>query len=192
MQLPIIVSWHVGAGLIVDPSDFPRFAKLNTTAVLSLQWGKPAADTVDMLKPYMGPTRYDLVEPQSLLQDAGARIAYGSDWPVDALNQWFALKVGVTRTAAPDAGPEYADALGRHPGLSRESVLRAITTNSSYTLRQEAATGSLEVGKMADFIVLDRNFIQIPAEEIAEIKVLLTVVGGRVVYDADSEKQTSE
>jgi predicted amidohydrolase YtcJ len=48
---------------IVDPADFPRFAKLNTTAVLSLQWGKPAADTVGMLKPYMGPKRYELVEP---------------------------------------------------------------------------------------------------------------------------------
>jgi hypothetical protein len=64
-------------------------------------------------------------------------------------------------------------------------VLRAITMNSSYELHQDEATGSLEVGKFADLIVLDRNVLKIPAEEIAEVKVLQTVVGGRVVYQAD-------
>jgi predicted amidohydrolase YtcJ len=64
-------------------------------------------------------------------------------------------------------------------------VLRAITLNSSYELHQEQATGSLEVGKFADLIVLDRNALKIPAEEIAQVKVLQTVVGGRTVYEAD-------
>jgi predicted amidohydrolase YtcJ len=101
---------------------------------------------------------------------------------VDPLNEWFALKVGVTRTNAPEAGPRYAGRLGDDPGLSRETVVRAITINSSYELHQEALTGSIEVGKLADFIVLDRNLFKIPAEDIAGIKVLLTVVGGGVVY----------
>ncbi len=167
---------------LVDPADFARFAELDTSAVLSFQWAKPAPDTVAALKPYLGPVRHDLVEPQSLLLDAGARIAYGSDWPVDPLDEWFALKVGVTRTAAPDAGAEFAGKLGPHPGMPRAAVLRAITMNSSYTLRQESRTGSLEVGKLADMIVLDRNFFQIPAEDIANIKVLQTMVGGKIVY----------
>jgi predicted amidohydrolase YtcJ len=170
---------------IVDPADYPRFAKLDVTPVLSFQWGKPAPDTVGALKDYMGPARYALVEPHVQLLDAGARIAYGSDWPVDPLDEWFALKVGVTRTAAPDAGKEYAGRLGTQPGMPRAAALRAITLNAAYTLRQEMLTGSLEVGKLADMIVLDRNFFTIPAEDIANIKVLQTVVGGKIVYQAE-------
>ncbi|MGV7210839.1 amidohydrolase [Oxalobacteraceae bacterium A2-2] len=167
---------------MVDPADFPRFAQLDVTPVLSFQWAKPAPDTVPMLKPYIGERRFELVEPQALLLNAGARIAYGSDWPVDPLDEWFALKVGVTRTAAPSAGPEFAGRLTSQPGLPRAAALRAITLNAAYTLRQERDTGSLEVGKLADLIVLDRNFFQIPEEDIANIKVLQTVVGGKTVY----------
>jgi predicted amidohydrolase YtcJ len=57
--------------------------------------------------------------------------------------------------------------------------------NSSYELHQERETGSLEAGKLADLIVLDRHFLDIPAEQIADIKVLQTVVGGRVEYQSD-------
>ena len=169
---------------IVHPDDYPRFAALDVTPVLSFQWAKPAADTVGALKDYMGPQRYAIVEPQALLLNAGARIAYGSDWPVDPLDEWFALKVGVTRTAAPDAGKEYAGKLTSQPGMPRAEVLRAITLNAAYTLRQEKDSGSLEVGKLADLIVLDRNFFTIPAEDIANIKVLQTVVGGKIVYQS--------
>lgn len=167
---------------IVDPADFPRFAKLDAIPVLSMQWEKPAPDTVDGAREYLGPVRYKYMEPASFLADQGARIAYGSDWPVDELNEWFALKVGVTRTNAPDAGPNFAGRLSDDTGLSRKAVLRAITMNGSYELHQDEKTGSLEVGKLADFIVIDRNFFAIPAEQIADIKVLLTVVGGRIVY----------
>jgi predicted amidohydrolase YtcJ len=104
---------------------------------------------------------------------------------VDPLDEWFALKVGVTRTNAPQPDHKYAGRLSDDKGLSRNEVLRAITMNSSYELHQEGETGSLEVGKLADLIVLDRNFFDIPAEQIADIKVLQTVVGGRVVYQSD-------
>lgn len=169
---------------IVAPADYSRFARLDVTPVLSFQWAKPAPDTVGALKDYMGPARYATVEPQALLLNAGARVAYGSDWPVDQLNVWFALKVGVTRTSAPDAGKEYAGRLTSQPGMPRAAVLRAITMNAAYTLRQETTTGSLQAGKLADLIVLDRNFFTIPDEDIANIKVLQTVVGGKIVYQA--------
>jgi len=167
---------------IVDPAEYPRFGKLNAIPVLSFQWEKPAADTIDGERDYLGPARFRILEPAGLLAKAGARIAFGSDWPVDPLNQWFALKVAVTRTAAPGADKKYAGRLGKDPGLTRRQAIRAITINSSYQLHQEAETGSLEVGKLADLIVLDRNFFKIPAEEIANIQVLQTVVGGKVVY----------
>jgi predicted amidohydrolase YtcJ len=172
---------------IVHPSDFPRFAQLDVTPVLSLQWGKPASDTIEGAQDYLGPERFKYMEPQGFLDAAGARVAYGSDWPVDPLAEWFGLKVGITRSNAPDAAPHYSGRLSDDPGLSRETAIRAITINSSYALHQEAETGSLEVGKLADLIVLDRNLFEIPAEEIADIRVLLTVVGGAAVYQSDEE-----
>jgi predicted amidohydrolase YtcJ len=169
---------------IVDPADFKRYAQLDAIPVLSFQWEKAAPDTVDGARDYLGPARYRYMEPAAFLSDAHARIAYGSDWPVDALNEWFALKVGVTRTNAPDAETQYHGRLSEDRGLSRQTVLRAITVNAAYELHQDDRTGSLETGKLADFIVLDRNFLDIPPEQIADIRVLQTVVGGRVVYEA--------
>jgi predicted amidohydrolase YtcJ len=125
-----------------------------------------------------------ILEPAQLLAAAGARIAFGSDWPVDKLDEWFALKVGVTRTNAPSAPHEYSGRLGEDPGLSRLAVLRAATIDAAYELHEDEATGSIEVDKFADFIMLDRNPLEVPAEEIAKIQVLETLVGGNIVYEA--------
>jgi predicted amidohydrolase YtcJ len=174
---------------IVDPADFARYQQVNVIPVLSFQWEKQAPDTMEGAREYLGQARFKYMEPAGFLAAAGARIAYGSDWPVDPLDEWFALKVGVTRTNAPQPGHQYAGRLSEDPGLTRHEALRAITMNASYELHQEQATGSLEVGKLADLIVLDRNFFEIPAVEIADIKVLQTVVGGRVVFQSDKFAQ---
>jgi predicted amidohydrolase YtcJ len=174
---------------IVDPADFPRYQQLNVNPVLSFQWEKQAPDTMEGAREYLGPARFKYLEPAGFLAAAGARIAYGSDWPVDPLDEWFALKVGVTRTNAPQPDHQYAGRLSEDKGLSRPEVLRAITMNAAYELHQDQSIGSLEVGKLADLIVLDRNFFDIPAVEIAAIKVLQTVVGGRVVFQSDKFAQ---
>jgi len=169
---------------IVDPADFPRYQQLDAIPVLSFQWEKPAPDTIDGAQDYLGAERFKYSEPAGYLAAAGARIAYGSDWPVDRLNEWFAIKVGVTRENDPAAGAKYAGRLGSDAGLTLPAALRAITANSSYELHAEHDVGSLEVGKFADFIVLDRNVFKIPAQQVAGVKVLLTVVGGQAVYGA--------
>jgi predicted amidohydrolase YtcJ len=171
---------------IVDPVDFSRFKQLNVIPVLSFQWEKAAPDTVENLEQYLGPVRYRLVEPAGFLADAGARIAYGSDWPVDPLDEWLALKVGITRSGVATATAQHPARLGQDTGLSRRQVLRAITLNAAYELHQDAQTGSLEPGKLADLIVLDRNVLEVPVELIAGTKVVQTMVGGRVVYSADN------
>lgn len=168
----------------VDPADYPRYARLEAIPVLSLQWGKPAADTVDGAKDTLGPVRWPRIEPSGALARAGARIAFGSDWPVDPLDEWYALAVGVTRRAGPAADGQYAGRLGTDPGLSRVEVLRAITINAAYQLHEETRLGSLEPGKFADFVVLDRNVLTVPPADIAATRVVATVVGGNAVYDA--------
>ncbi len=168
---------------IVGPTDFSRFKALGAIPVLSMQWQKRGGDTVGLTN-YFGPERMKILEPGGLLAGAGARIAFGSDWPVDELDEWFALKVGVTRENAPNAPPEYHGRLGEDPGLSREAVLRAATIDAAYELHEDDVTGSVEVGKFADLIVLDRNPLKVPADDIANVRVLETVVGGRTVYEA--------
>jgi len=170
---------------IVSPADFPRFKALNTLPVLSFQWEKRAGDTVGLTN-YFGPERMKILEPAGYLANAGARIVFGSDWPVDQLDEWLAFKVGVTRTDIPTAPADFRKRLGDDPGLSRETVLRAATIDAAYELHEDDVTGSLEVGKLADLTVIDRNPLKIAEDDIANVKVLETVVGGRTVYQAAS------
>jgi predicted amidohydrolase YtcJ len=168
---------------IVSTADLARFHELGAIPVLSFQWGKPGGDTLGLIH-YFGPERMKVLEPAGLLAQAGARVAFGSDWPVDKLDEWFALKVAVTRTNAPDAAPEYRGRLGDDPGLSPTAALRAATIDAAYELHEDDVTGSLEVGKFADLIVLDQNPLKVSPEEIANTHVLETMVGGKMVYQS--------
>jgi predicted amidohydrolase YtcJ len=167
---------------MVDPADYKRFHKLNVIPAMSFQWAKPGPDSIDAQKDYIGPERFSRVEPEGSLFAAKAPIAYGSDWPVDTLNEWFALQVGITRENP--AGGKYAGRFNDQKGLPRRFALRSITMNSAYELHQDRRTGSLQRGKYADLIVLDRNFLRIPKTQIMNTKVLLTMVGGKAVYGA--------
>jgi hypothetical protein len=171
---------------LVDVQDLPRFAALNVIPVMSFQWAKPGPDSIDAARDYLGAARFAHMEPEGSLNAAHARIAYGSDWPVDRLNEWFALKVGVTRTGDPELGIKYQGQLNQDAVLPRATALRAITMNAAYALHMDSEVGSLETGKLADLIVLDRNPMKVPAEEIAQVRVLLTLLGGKVVYQASS------
>ena len=169
---------------IIDPADFPRFAALNALPVLSFQWEKPAADLNAEAGQYLGAVRYALIEPAGLLKPYGARLVFGSDWPVDRLDEWLAMQVAVTRMAVGEDAARFPGRLGIDPGLSVADAVRAMTLNAAYSLRQDALTGSLETGKFADLIVLDQNLLRIAPDEIARTKVLLTMVGGRIVHQA--------
>jgi predicted amidohydrolase YtcJ len=147
---------------LVDPADYGRFHELDVIPAMSFQWAKPGPDSIDAQKDYIGPERFSRVEPEGSLYAAKAPIAYGSDWPVDPLNEWFALQVGVTRENP--AGGKYAGRFNDEKGLLRRFALRAITRNSAYELHQDRMTGTLQPGKYADLIVLDRNRSRSPRQ----------------------------
>ena len=170
----------------VDPADYPRFKALDVTATMSFQWAQQAPSVLDSTGDHLGPERLARMEPFGSIHNAGGRIAYGSDWPVDPLDPFLALKVGVTRSGDPlnphSFGPEYVGKLNADPALSRSEVIRAVTFNAAQQLNLDKVLGSLEVGKFADLIVLDKNFMQVPEQELARNQVLMTVVGGQVVW----------
>jgi len=114
------------------------------------------------------------------LLDAGATLAFGSDWTVAPLNPLLGIAAAVTRRTLD----------GRHPNgwvpeqkISVEEAVRAYTTGSAFAEHEEKEKGSLAPGKLADFVMLDRDIFSVPPEEIEETRVRLTVVGGRVVYE---------
>jgi predicted amidohydrolase YtcJ len=168
---------------LVDSSDYERFAHLGVTAVMAFQWAKPGPNSIDAVRDYLGPTRFAHLEPEGSLFAAHARIAFGSDWTADKLDEWLALKVAITRSAEP--GSRYSGRLNDEVPLPRAAAVRAMTFDAAYELHQDHQIGSLEPGKLADLIVLDRNVMKVHAEDIAQSKVLLTMVGGLVVFESE-------
>jgi predicted amidohydrolase YtcJ len=172
----------------VAVADYPRFAALDVTPTMSFQWAQRASYSIGETENHLGPERFSRMEPFGSLRNAGARVTSGSDWPIDPFDTFLALKVGVTRSGDPTnpnspafISPLFEGKINSDPGLSRNDVLRAITMNAAYQLRLEKLLGSIEVGKFADMIVLDKNFMTASDEELGRNQVLLTMVGGKVV-----------
>ena len=165
---------------LVDPADVPRFKALNVIPDMGFQWAKPSFDSIDAAKDYLGPARFNRVEPEGYLNQAGVRIAQGSDWPVDPLSDWFDMKVLITREGT--MGGKYAGPLGSGPGVPVKDAIRAFTINGAYALHSDQDFGSLEQGKLADLIVINQNLLQIPVARIPDTQVLMTLVGGETVF----------
>ena len=166
---------------LVDAKDYARFARLGTIACLSFQWAAPTAELAEFTRNMIGETRFQQLEPIGKFIDAGAVVAFGSDWPIDDFDEWYDLKVAATRRGHPVNG-QPAQRLDTDRDLTVTEVLRAATIDSAYAQHREDILGSLEPGKLADMIVLDRNVFQIPADDIANVKVLRTIVGGKTVH----------
>jgi hypothetical protein len=167
---------------MVNPVDYARFGQFDITASMGLQWAKPAPDSTEAVQPYVG-ERWDWYEPTVPITNGGGRVSLGSDCCLDPFDEWFDLEVAILREA--DWGPEFPQfegTLNALPGLSLQQGIRAITINGAYQMHQEKVTGSLEVGKMADLVVLDQNLTQIPLDDISNTDVLMTMVGGEVVW----------
>ena len=113
--------------------------------------------------------------------DAGGILTFGSDWPVAPLSPIKGVYAAVTRQTLDDANPN-----GWIPEqkISVEEALRAYTSTNAYAFNEESTSGTLEVGKQADFVVLSNDPRSIPQKEITNINVFQTVIGGEIVYSA--------
>lgn len=150
----------------VDPSDMSRFAALNVTADAQVAGDFTQPEHWHDNDYLIGSELNNNIIPIKSLHDANARITLSSDWDVSAMNPFIGLQNAVTRV------PQQ---------LSLEDAVRAYTINAAYVMRQENIVGSLEEGKEADFIILDRDIFNIPATQINQTRVNETYLrGGRV------------
>ena len=107
------------------------------------------------------------------------RIVGGSDWNVSSANPLEAIEVAVRRQ---DANAEQGPVLNESERVSVATMIDAYTINAAWLMHQEDRTGSIEAGKRADIVVLDRNLLDIPATEISEVQVVMTLLDGEVIY----------
>lgn len=170
---------------LVDPADFARFSQLGVIANMQLLWAIPDVYTIDALQPYIDATSFRYMYPAASLRDAGALLVGSSDWPVSTENPLLAIQTGVLRT-----NPDTGLTLNAEERLTLDNMLAAYTINAARALQQEATTGSLEVGKLADLVVIDRDLSAIAPQEIHTASVQLTLIDGRRVFDAVTAEGT--
>jgi predicted amidohydrolase YtcJ len=164
---------------LVDPADFPRFKELGVMADMQLEWAKREPATEGPIEPYLGPERYRYLYPAGSLHRAGATIIGGSDWDVSSYNPFRAFQTAVTRSGGKGQRP-----LNIEERIPLETAIDAYTINAAYAMKQDKTTGSLEVGKRADLVLVDRDILTIDPDTIQETKVLATYLDGRLIYSA--------
>ncbi len=162
---------------IIALDDIPRFAELGVIA--SMQPTHATSDK-NMAEDRVGPERIRGGYAWRRLLDSGAVIASGSDFPVELSNPFHGLYAAISRQDrdGQPTGGWYPD-----QALTRIEALHSFTLAAAYAAHQEDRMGSLEPGKWADFIVIDHDYFEIPVDEIDDIRVLQTWVGGKKVFD---------
>ncbi|MBV9479676.1 MAG: amidohydrolase [Acidobacteria bacterium] len=165
----------------ITAQDIPRFGELGVVASMQPLHSYPDDDTLKIWARNAGPDRSSRAWPWKSIERGGGTLAFGSDWPVVTLNPWPGVQTAVTRQTRE----------GNPPGgwipqerISLEEAIRAYTLNAAFAGHREKTEGSLEPGKLADLIVLSKDLFTVPARDLSKTEVMLTMVGGKVVYEA--------
>ncbi len=191
-QYPNSPSRHtIAHSLLITDQDVPRFKELNVTMQTSAQWITPDPYS-EMVVKILGP---DLVNTEwarmnSVLK-AGGRLALGTDWPaagyVSSYRPLEAIQVALTRAILKQYGETQFTPImpPADERITLDQALKAYTLDSAYVLDLEKKIGSLEVGKFADIVVLEKDLYKIPPSDISTTKVKLTMMNGNVTYRAE-------
>jgi predicted amidohydrolase YtcJ len=165
---------------VVHPDDIPRFRDLGVAASAQALWAANGQDQIELTKPFLGPERSSWQYPFGSLLRAGTTLAMGSDWGVSTANVLAQIDVAVNRSnwLEPDLPP-----LNPKERITFLDAMAGFTSGSAYVNHQEADSGTIAVGMLADLVVLDRD----PMRDgpIRDTRVAMTIVGGQVVYEED-------
>ncbi|MFF1415375.1 amidohydrolase [Streptomyces sp. NPDC058289] len=180
---------HLAHLQVVHPDDIARFASLDAAANIQALWAAHEPQMDELTIPFLGPERARLQYPFGDLQRAGARLVAGSDWSVSSPNPLWGIHVAVNRSV-PDEAPNATGTFEPAPpffpeqALTLSQALTAYTAGSAWVNHLDEVTGTVEEGKYADLVVLDRDPFAHPPLEIADTRVLRTYIDGELVFAA--------
>ena len=171
---------HLAHLQVVDPADWPRFAALGAGANIQPLWARKETQMTELTIPFLPLERAALQYPFASLQRAGARLVGGSDWMVSTPNVLQQVEVAVRRV-----DPEHRERESFLPDerIDLEAALRAYTLGGAWANHADDVTGSIEVGKLADLVVLDRDIAREPDDRLGDAQAVLTLVEGEPVYE---------
>ena len=177
---------HLAHIQVVHPDDIPRFRQLGAVANAQPLWAGHESQMDDLTIPYLGEPRWRWQYPFASLVRTGAVLAMGSDWSVSSPDPLQEIHVAVNRRMPPDYPHKVAtrDVFLPDERLDLPTALAAFTMGSAYVNHLDDRTGSIEIGKLADLCVIDRNLFDHPVDEIAHARVHQTYVEGERVYAA--------
>ena len=163
----------------IDPADIPRFAQLSVVASMQPYH---AIDDGRWAERVIGARRSETTYAFRSLLDVDAPLAFGSDWPVAPATPLEGIDAAVNRRTLDG---EHPDGWVPAQKISAEEALRAYTSGAAHSAFREKDLGTLEAGKLADLVIIDRNIVEDGPDSIAGAKVELTMVGGRIVYEGE-------
>jgi predicted amidohydrolase YtcJ len=170
---------HISHLQMIHIDDIDRFGSLATAANFQAFWAWPDDWIMELNLPVLGEERVQGMYPIASVARAGGRIVGGSDWNVSSANPLDAIETAVRRQDAfADGGP----VLNENERISLQTMIDAYTRNAAWLMHHEDRVGSIEVGKRADVVVLDRNLFEIPVTEINEANVVMTLLDGETVW----------
>jgi hypothetical protein len=170
---------HLSHIQLFDPGDIPRFADLNVVANFQPLWAIQDSYITDLTWPRLGEERSKWLYPIGTMQRSGARVGFGSDWYVTSVNPLDGIEAAVTRL---DPNGLTDVPLGVGEEITLAEAIKNYTINGAYVNFLDDQVGSIEVGKQADLVILDKNLFAIPAHEINQTKVIATFFAGCLVY----------
>jgi predicted amidohydrolase YtcJ len=174
---------------LTHPDGVPRFEELGVIANFQAIWAYPDEYITELDLPVIGEERMRQMYPIGSVHRAGGRLVLGSDWNVSPPDALPGIEVGLLRR---DPTGVISAALNESEGVDLATLVEAYTANGAYVMHQEKETGSIVVGKAADLVVLERNLFEVSPEEIGEVRILETLVGGRTVFAAPWESEPSQ
>jgi len=165
----------------ITAEDIPRFGKLGVIASFQPLHTDPNEDTLKVWAVAAGPDRVSRAWPWRSVESTGGKLAFGSDWPVVTISPWPGVQNALTRQTAEG---EPAGGWVPKERINIEDAVRGYTLGAAFAGRREKTEGSLETGKLADLIILSKDLFTIEPPDILNEEVLVTMVGGKVVYES--------